>query len=265
MAESPVKSLGARWGVPVLQPERLRRAEELERVLALQPDLIVVASYGQILPSHLLEEPKFGALNLHPSLLPRYRGPSPIAGPILEGDDITGTTLMLMTSAMDAGPILAQRSTAIWPEETAGELGLRLAGMSADLLLDLLPDWVNEKIDPAPQDEDRATYTSLVHKEDGHIRWDLPALRIARLVRAYNPWPGAYTEWRGRRLRVHKARPVEGVAEPGRVVAGADGALEVGTGEGLLAVTEVQLAGSRVMTAEELVWGHASIVGSRLG
>lgn len=265
LTESPTKALTSRCGIPVLQPERLRRREETDAVLALHPELIVVASFGQFLPAALLNEPRFAALNLHPSLLPLYRGPSPIASPILEGDDVTGTTLILMTPPMDAGPIVDQISTPIGAEETAGGLASRLADMSARLLLERLPQWVEGRIEPIPQDDSRATYTKIVRKDDGEIIWSQSANRLVRTVRAYTPWPGTYTGWDGRRLRVHRARALSGTGDPGVVVGLQDGALIIGTGDGLLGVTELQIAGGRAMRSDELVRGYPGIVGSRLG
>jgi methionyl-tRNA formyltransferase len=265
ISESPPKLLAGQMGIPVLEPERVRREAELTAVLALNPDVIVVASFGQILPRRLLEAPQHSSLNVHPSLLPRYRGPSPIIAPILAGDATTGTTLMLMSPAMDAGPILGQRSTPIGPNETAGELTSRLARLSAKLLLDLLPGWLQGRVEPVPQDDGRATYAPFVRKEDGEIQWDRPAKELARMIRAYNPWPSAYSEWDDRRVRLLRGSATEGRAPPGLVLGLNAGALEIGTGGGLLRVTELQLAGGRPVSADELVRGHPGIAGAHLG
>jgi methionyl-tRNA formyltransferase len=265
LSASPPKAFADRENIPVLQPERVRRAEEVDRILALRPDLIVVASFGQILPARLLDEPSFGSLNLHPSLLPRYRGPSPIVAPILAGDGLTGTTLMLMATEMDAGPILRQVATPIGDKETAGELTTRLAELSARLLLEALPDWVEGRIEPVPQEDEAATYTRILRKEDGEIEWDRSAQEIARMVRAFNPWPSAYTGWEGRRIRMLRASAADGEGNPGAVARLSGDALEVGTGSGVLRVTELQLAGGRPISAGVLARGHPGIVGARLG
>jgi methionyl-tRNA formyltransferase len=261
----PVKLLAENAGVPVLQPEKVRRPEAVEEILALRPDIIIVASYGQILPEPLLQTPPGKALNLHPSLLPRYRGTSPIAAPILAGDPETGTTLMLMSPQMDAGPILGQTTLRIEPQETAGELAARLASESATLLLANLPRWLNGEIEPRPQDESHATYTQRIRKSDGAIDWRLSAKEIQRQVRAYAPWPGAYTAWSGRRLALVEAEPEAGSAEPGLVLQSRGGGLAVGTGNGLLAVHRLKPAGGRSMAARDFVRGHPSVVGAVLG
>ncbi len=204
---TPEKQLASQAGIPVVQPRKLRDPESVDEVLGLEPDLVIVASYGQILPGRLLEAPRHGSLNLHPSLLPLYRGASPVAGAILGGETRTGTSLMLMSERMDAGPLLAQTSAEIGPRETAGELGTRLAILSADLLMASLGPWIQGGITPVPQDHDRATYTRLLRKSDGTIDWTLSAAEISRITRAYNPWPMAHTTWHGRQLRILRASP----------------------------------------------------------
>lgn len=265
LAPGPVKSLAESAGVPVLQPERLRDPGAIEDVLALKPDVIVVASYGQILPRVLLDAPPFRALNLHPSLLPRYRGSSPIAAPILAGDPETGTTLMLMSPRMDAGPILDQRPVAVGPVETSGELAERLAIVSARLLLDDLPLWLNRAIEPRPQDESRATYTERLNKTDGQIDWTETAETIQRRARAFTPWPGAYSFWDGRQVKLLDTRARDGRIEPGLVEVAADDALSVGTGHGVLEVRRLQLAGGKPVPAAEFVRGHPGISAAVLG
>ena len=251
--------------ISVLQPERLREASAVEAILALEPELLVVAAYGQFLPNQLLDAPRFGALNLHPSLLPRYRGPSPIAGAILAGDATTGTTLLKMTAKMDAGPILAQCETEIDPEETAGELEARLAGLSADLLMSTLPGWLDASVVPKEQDETAASYTRLFAKEDALIDWLKPAETIAREVRAFNPWPVAHTTWQGRQLRILRARAESGAAEPGRVAGLLDDGIAVGTGDGLLLARELQLAGGTALPALALARGRRDLLDAHLG
>jgi methionyl-tRNA formyltransferase len=265
VAQNPLKAATVERGTPVLQPERLRDEESIAAILELKPQLIVVASYGQIVPRVVLDAPRYGSLNLHPSLLPRYRGAAPVTAPILAGDRETGTTLMLMRPKMDAGPILGQESTLIHPDETAGELEARLAKISAMLLTRLLPSWIHGEIQPLEQDEQQATYTARIQKADGAIDWEQPAERIARQVRAYNPWPAAYTTWDGRMVKVLRAHTSPGQAPPGRVTTVGPDPFAVGTGRGLLSVDEMQIAGARAMTPGEILRGHRSLSHAVLG
>jgi methionyl-tRNA formyltransferase len=263
--QSPVKSFALEHEIDVLEPLRIREETALRDFRSCRPELVVVASYGQILPDSLLREPKNGCLNLHPSLLPKYRGPSPIVGPILEGEEKTGTTLMVMSSRMDAGPIISQRSTQVEAEETAGELGARLSRLSADLLLELLPDWVDGRVKAKDQDEMAATYTSRLTKEDGRLDWKKSAEQLSRQVRAFNPWPVAFTSWNGKLLRVLRARPVAGGGEPGKVVGFREGVLLAGTGNGLLGIVELQLPGGKVLPAATIVRGRPELLAAQLG
>jgi methionyl-tRNA formyltransferase len=262
--EGPIKTLARDFDVAVLQPARVRDRQAQQDILSLSPDLIVVASFGQILPTSLLEYPRHGSLNLHPSLLPRYRGPSPIVSPILQGDAVTGTTLMLMSEKMDAGPILAQTQTAIGPCESGGELRARLADASAALLAAQLPLWIAGDITPVPQDETQATYTRRVDKVDGHIVWKRPAIEIARQTRAYDPWPAATALWRSETVRLFRGRAIPGSAAPGTVIGLVHGELHIGTGEGVLTVAELQLQGGKRLPAQTVVQGHRELVSAQL-
>lgn len=257
---NPVKDRAVAAGVPVLQPARLREPEAVDALASLAPDVIVVASFGQILARAVLDLPPFGALNLHPSLLPRYRGPSPVIAPILAGDVVTGATLMLMAPKMDAGPILGQVETAIGPEETGGELRDRLAVISADLLTRDLPWWLRGEIEPVPQNEAEATYTRLVDRADARLDWSLPAGDLVRRVRAFNPHPGPFTEWNGEPLRIQTAVVLEGAAPPGEVIGEIGGGIAVGTGHDLLVIETLQLPGGRPMRARDAVRGHPALL-----
>ncbi|HZU14163.1 MAG TPA: methionyl-tRNA formyltransferase [Chloroflexota bacterium] len=258
---SPVKLLASAENIPVLTPVRAR--DHVAEILAGKPDVLVVASYGQILPAALIDAPPRRSLNLHPSLLPRYRGPSPVQSAILSGDRVTGTSLMVVTRRMDAGPILAQREMRVGEDETAGRLEHRLAEASADLLLEHLPGWLRGTLVPREQDESNATYSRLLSKADGHMEWELPAETLARQVRAFNPWPGSYTFWGDRRLRVLRASVVPGAADPGEVVR-APGGIAVGTGDNLLLLEEVQPEGGRPMAGTSFAAGNRAFVGTRL-
>ncbi|HZS94485.1 MAG TPA: methionyl-tRNA formyltransferase, partial [Chloroflexota bacterium] len=231
----------------------------------LRPDVLVVASYGQILPRSVLDMPARGALNLHPSLLPRMRGPSPIIVTILEGLQESGVTLMYMTARMDAGPIISQLDVYVPGDATGGWLTGFMAERSADLLMRDLPAWLEGKLEPRAQDEEDATYTKLIKKTDGDIDWRMEAADIERRVRAYNPWPWAYTWFGGRQLRIMRAEVVPGEAERGRVRIAADGGVEVGTARDVLRLLEVQLEGRRPVDGRSFVLGYPGVNGVVLG
>jgi methionyl-tRNA formyltransferase len=229
--------------------------------------VMVVAAYGEILRPQVLAIPPAGVINVHPSLLPKYRGASPIEGTLLAGDQETGVTIMLMDEGMDTGPILAQRSVATELDDSAGLLGERLARLGAELLLETLAPWLDGRIEAQPQDDAQATYTRPISKEDAVIDWALPAIEIWHRVRAYNPRPGARTWWEGVQLNVLRGRPLaewKGQGGPGRVVQTTSGVAVV-TGQGALLLEEIQLAGRRTMGAEDFVRGQRQFVGSELG
>ncbi len=267
----PVKTCAQKHGLPVFQPASLRRAEAIEELAALAPELIVVAAYGKILPPAVLAIPTRGVLNIHPSLLPRHRGPSPVVTALLEGEAVTGVTVMRLDEGMDTGDIVAQREAAVRPGETAGDLTLRLFSLGAELLLEVLPEWMKGEITPRPQEAERATITRRYTKEDGEIDWALPALSLERRLRAFTPWPGCYTRWQGKLLKVLEGVRVEAPAAseggPGRVVAAGQGSpspVGVVTGQGLLGLLRVQLEGSRPLSAEEFVRGYPGFLSARL-
>jgi methionyl-tRNA formyltransferase len=210
---SPVKELALKLKLPVSQPERIKHASALKSLADWNPDLIVVAAYGQILPPAVLELPPSGCLNVHASLLPRWRGAAPIQAAILNGDSETGVSLMKMDQGMDTGPVLAQTATAIGRHETAGELELRLSHLGAQMLAASLPAYLAGGLEPYPQDDPAATYAPRLKKSDGRIDPDLPAIRLANQVRAYNPWPGSYLELPGNRLLILGAHPLPGARE----------------------------------------------------
>lgn len=266
----PVKLAALAHQIPVLQPESLRQPEAIAPLRALAPDVIVVAAFGEILRKAVLDLPPLGCVNVHPSLLPSLRGPSPIAGAILAGLDVTGVTIMSIEPRMDAGPILAQRPEPIRPDDTTGSLSDRLARIGAQLLVETLPRWAAGEIHPQPQDESRATYTRIITKDDGWIDWSLPAEQIARQVRAYDPWPGTFTLFHGQLLKVlaASATPDRFTAPPGTVLGllpRPDGdALAIATGQGVLLVTRLQLAGRKPVSAAEFARGQRDLVGTVL-
>lgn len=261
----PVKEAAQAHGIPVLQPTKLRPPELIESLGAWTPDLIVVAAYGRILPKTVLDLPRLGCLNVHASLLPRYRGAAPIQWAIVRGETTTGVTIMQMNERMDEGDMLLQRATPIGEHETHGELDPRLAMLGAETLQEALALLVRGELPPTPQVHADATLAPLIKKEDGRIDWSLPALDIARRVRAFNPWPSAYTSWDGKMLKIHRARAIGATqASPGTVVAVGD-SIDVATGGGTLAIDELQLEGRKRMPAALSARGAGPRVGAQLG
>lgn len=263
----PVKATAQVLGLPVLQPVSLRKAPQaVAELAALAPDLVVVAAYGLILPRRVLEIPTFGCINVHASLLPAYRGASPIAAAILDGLSTTGVSIMLMDEGMDTGPVLTQASLPIAPTDTTATLSERLAQEGAKLLVETLPRWLAGDLPPIPQSELPGTPSvcRLIEKEAGRIDWTLPAVTIERMTRAYDPWPGAFTTWKDAPFKIHQARVVAGRAAPGMLVVLEDGPA-VGTGEGLLLLLRVQPAGKREMAATDWLNGAPDAPGARLG
>ena len=270
LAAPPMKRAAQELGLSVRQPASLRRDEEAQReIIEIAPDAIVVAAYGLFLPPGTLSAPSLGCVNIHPSLLPRYRGPSPVVTALLNGDSTTGVTLMIPDAGMDTGPVLAARETAIGPEENARTLTNRLFELGAALLVEALPAWERGEVGPVAQDETLASVTKLVSREDGEIDWRRPASHIERMSRAYNPWPGAFTTWRGSMFKVVSARAREGEASgdaaPGRVVGLDGGSVGVWTGHGVLELSRVQLAGRKTSDAGDFVRGYRDFLGSQLG
>ncbi|MDW8124652.1 MAG: methionyl-tRNA formyltransferase [Geminicoccaceae bacterium] len=259
---TPVHEVAQRLGLPVRTPESLREPAILEELRALAPDLGVVAAYGLILPEAVLRIPRLGCVNLHASLLPRWRGAAPIQRAILAGDPVTGVCLMQMDRGLDTGPVLARRETPIGPRETAGELHDRLAAMAAELLLEELPAIEGGTARATPQPEDGASYAAKLGPEDQRLDFAQSAIALDRRIRALAPAPGAFCFARGERLVVLEAEPREGPrGEPGTVVAPP---LVVACGEGALALLRVKRAGRKAMSAEELQRGFPLPVGTHL-
>ena len=260
----PVKVAAQAHNLPVLQPETLRDPAVIDALSALQPEVGVVAAYGEILRRAVLQIPPLGYLNIHPSLLPLYRGPTPVAGAILAGETVTGVTIMLLDPGMDSGPILAQAVVDLPPTARTGPLTDELFRIGAQLLVETLPRYARGEIEPRPQDHSRATVTKMLKKEDGRIDWSLPAIVIERMTRAYDPWPGAYTFWRGQPLRIISAAVVanESTAAPGTVIGRSErGHPLVQTGGDVLELLEVQPASRRIMSGSAWLVGiHADTI-----
>ena len=238
--------------------------------MELAPDLVIVAAFGRIVPTELLNAPKHGFVNVHPSLLPKYRGPSPVVTAILEGVEETGVSLMLLDEGIDSGPVLAQQHTPIWPNEMADNLTTRLFEMGGGLLAKTLPLWMEGQITPAAQDHTLATYTNKIVKGDGEVDWEEDAASVVRRIRAFTPWPGLYTRWRGRVLKLLSLEALSGkmVCNPGTVIALADpipGSIAIVAGGGsMVKIGDLQLEGRRVQTAEEFLRGYPDFPGSHL-
>jgi methionyl-tRNA formyltransferase len=265
IAQSPIKQLALANKIKVLQPAKVRdNAEFIQQIKQLQPDLIVVVAYGFILPKEILDIPKYGIINIHASLLPKYRGASPIQSAILNGDQETGVTLMLIDEQMDHGPFLGQKSLSI-DNDSYKTLHDKLAKLGTELLVEILPKYIAGQIKPVVQDDSLATYCYILTKADGKIDWTKSAQEIERQVRAFTPWPGTWTTWQGKNLKILAASlSLDNVkAEVGEVIKVDDG-LAVQCGQGLLQITELQIEGKKVMNAKEFLNGYSQIIGTKL-
>ncbi|HVN07181.1 MAG TPA: methionyl-tRNA formyltransferase [Bryobacteraceae bacterium] len=261
LAASPVKEAALRLGLPVYQPERVRRPEAFARLAEIKPDVVVVVGYGQIIPQSVIDIPPHGIINVHGSLLPKYRGAGPVQWAIANGETRTGVTTMRIDAGLDTGDMLLKAETDIGPEETAVELGARLATMGAALLAETLAR-IGEIV-PEKQDSAQATYAPLLKKEDGAIDWRLPARTIHNRIRGFQPWPGGYTRFRGQQLHIWKSRVLPGEsAAPGQL---APRPLRAVCGEGALELIEVQLEGRKRIGAEAFVNGQRIADGDILG
>jgi methionyl-tRNA formyltransferase len=256
---SAVKQAALRLGLPVIQPERLSAPEAMEQLRAWAPDLIVVAAFGQILRLEVLDLPPFGCLNVHGSLLPRWRGAAPIQAAILAGDAETGVTIIKMDAGVDTGPILGRRALPIAPGETGGSLFEKMSILGAELLLDTLPRYLSGELTPQPQPEEGATYAPMLKKEDGMLDFTQPADALERRVRAMNPWPGAYFEWEGGLLKVQKAHAgvilTYAIQPEGKRWVQHGLPAVVARGNSILALDEVQPAGKKPMPGKAFLAG----------
>jgi methionyl-tRNA formyltransferase len=263
-----VKPLAEQLGLAVIQPRRLKEPEAMAQLRAWAPDLIIVAAFGQILRAEVLDLPRYGCINVHASLLPRWRGAAPIQAAILNGDEQTGVTIMRMDPGVDTGPVLSQRAEPILPDDTAATLGERLAKQGAALLVETLPGYLDGTLQPQPQDDAQATYAPLLKKEDGRLDFNQPAQALARRVRALNPWPGAFTLWQGQVLKILRAHAAGHLPEPAAGPGAAavwNGLPAVAAGDGWLVLDELQPAGKRPMAGKVFLSGARSWNGSRAG
>jgi methionyl-tRNA formyltransferase len=262
---SPVKTLAQTLNLPVLQPQRARDEEFVSELRELKPDLIVVVAYGQILPQSILDLPKFGCLNIHTSLLPKYRGASPIQSAILNGETETGVTIMKMDAGLDTGPVLSTRRTPILPADDSQTLHDRLAQLGAELLVETIPDYVAGKISPQPQPTEGSSYAAKIKKEDGQIDWEKPAAEIWNRLRAFTPWPGAFTfvpaQTKPQRLKIWKAEIVERSGRAGEILSADKNGIVVACGQNALRILELQREGGRRINAGEFLAGCALSAG----
>ncbi|MBD3658579.1 MULTISPECIES: methionyl-tRNA formyltransferase [Marinobacter] len=259
---SPVKQVALDAGIPVFQPESLKTSEARDELQALQADVMIVAAYGLILPQAVLDIPRFGCLNIHASLLPRWRGAAPIQRAIAAGDQETGITIMQMDQGLDTGDMLLKRATPIATGDTGGSLHDRLAILGGAAIVDALDQLEEGKLQPVPQDDGLACYAHKLSKEEGHINWQLDATSIDRLVRAFNPWPGTFTDLGDQRIRIHGATAVDGTVEQpaGTVVRRERDGIDVACGQGILRITRLQLPGSRAQTVNDLINGGRELL-----
>ncbi len=266
VAESPVKAAATNLGLTVYQPEKIRRPEQVELLKSLRPEMMVVVGYGQIIPQNIIDLPRHGILNVHASLLPKYRGAAPIQWAIANGETSTGVTVMQIDAGLDTGDMLLRASVAIGAEETSSELSARLAELGADQLLKVISHIKAGEIEREKQNDAEATLAPILRKEDGEVQWSRTAAEIYNRLRGFMPWPGAYTSFRGQQLSLVRAKPGEGVsAEPGTVIADKR-RLVVSCGGGTaLELTEVQLAGKKRMSGEAFLNGYRPEAAEILG
>jgi methionyl-tRNA formyltransferase len=262
----PVKAAALKLGLPVIQPENIKTAEFIETLSRLHPDLMVVVAYGRILPKAVLEIPAEGCINVHASLLPRYRGSAPIHWAIIKGETETGITTILMDEGMDTGDILLTATEPIGPDDTAATLHDRLADLGAKVLVETLDRMADRRLTPMPQMHDQATLAPMLKKEDGRIDWHQPAKVISDRIRGMNPWPGTFTFYDDKRLKIFKAVSLpatEKAVTPGTVVTGFPDELRVATGSGLLSVLEIQGESGNRLTISEFLRGHPIPAGTK--
>lgn len=261
----PVKELALQHGIPVVQPPKVRAPEVIDRIREMQPDLIVVVAFGQILPKALLDIPVHGCINVHASLLPRYRGAAPLNWCIVNGESETGVTTMLMDVGLDTGPMLLKKATPIGPDEDIASLHDRMSLLGAELLGETLDQLKSGNISPTPQDDSQSCYAPLLKKEDGLIDWRKPATAIHNLVRGFALWPGAVTSLAGETFKLFRTGIARGSGEPGTVLRADKAGIEVACGTDSLLIFELQAAGSRRMDAASFLAGHPLKPGAVLG
>ena len=263
----PIAQLAKSAGLALLQPERIKDGATIAQLKQLAPDVMLVVAYGQIFPQSILTLPRHGCVNLHFSLLPSYRGPAPVQWALINGDEVSGVTTILLTERVDAGPILQQRKVPIHPEDTIDILEKRLANAGAELLLETLDQLRGEMVEPVPQRESLASKAPLLKKDDGLIDWLRPAPSILNQIRGMTPWPGTFTELNGKRLKILKATLTDRISSgpPGTVKSASAAGIEVGCGKGGLLLQELQIEGGKKLSAADFLNGHPIAIGTKLG
>lgn len=265
LSPSPVKEVAIDAGVPVHQPPNFKDPAAVEELAALRPDLMIVVAYGLLLPRAVLDIPRLGCVNIHASVLPRWRGAAPIQRAVLAGDSTSGITIMQMEEGLDTGPMFRVDEIELRPGETGGSLHDRLSELGAESLMAALPGILDGSLTPRPQDDALSCYARKLDKAEAWIDWSRPAAEIERQVRAFNPWPVAQTRYEDANLRVWRAHEVAGIgAAPGTVMSASRDGIEVATGDGLLCITELQLPGKRPMGAQDFINAN-QIQGTMLG
>ncbi|MCK0106714.1 methionyl-tRNA formyltransferase [Marinobacter sp. S0848L] len=259
---SPVKQVALDANIPVFQPQSLKPEDAQQELAALKPDVMIVAAYGLILPKAVLDIPSHGCLNIHASLLPRWRGAAPIQRAIAAGDAETGITIMQMDVGLDTGDMLLKTATPINPDDTGGSLHDRLADMGGDAIVEALAKLSQSALTGEPQNDDEACYAHKLSKEEGHIDWNNSATDIERLIRAFNPWPGTFTDLGKQRIRLHQAQALEQGSDkaPGTVLRREREGIDIACGTGSLRVTKVQLPGTRALTVNDLINGGKPVL-----
>ncbi len=265
LAAPPVKELALKYDIPVYQPVKLRAPEAVAELQEIAPDLIVVVAYGQILPQSVLDIPKYSCINVHASLLPKYRGAAPINKAIIDGETETGITTMHMDAGLDTGDMLVKRSLAIGANETAGELHDRLALLGRETMEETLKQLCAGTLTPEKQDDDLTCYAPLMKKEDGRIDWSRSATELHNQVRGLDPWPGAYTSLNGELLKLAATRAATGQGEPGSIVAADVDGVQVACGDGVLVIGQLQLSGRKRLNAADFLRGQPLPPGTRFG
>lgn len=260
---SPIKELALKHDIPVFQPNKIRKPEAIETLRQWDADVYVVAAFGQILPQTLLDIPRYGSINVHASLLPRWRGAAPIHAAIREGDAETGITIMVMDAGLDTGPMLSKRVIAIRDDETGQSLHDKLSAIGGELLIETLPAYFSGDLQAQAQPEDGITYSPQIDKEEGNIDWSQDAASIERLVRAFTPWPGTFTQWNGKQLKIHAGHVADGQLAVGKVGI-VDEQVAIGTGNGIFLPTMIQLAGKSRTDIDSFINGYQDFIGSTL-
>ena len=263
----PVKQAAEALKYDVRQPDNIRDPDFVDLLRSISPDFLVVVAFGRILPASILGIPRRGAVNVHASLLPKYRGPAPIQWAIIRGETQTGVTTILMDVGVDTGDVLLTAATAIGPEDTAATLHDRLAGMGADLLVETISGMCSGNVRPFAQNHAQATFAPMLNKEDGRIQWDQPAFSIDARIRAMTPWPGAYSFFHGKRYKIHRALPIAGISisPPGTVVPGFPDELRIATGDGVLSILEIQGASGKRLSVSQFLRGNPIAPGAAFG